>query len=157
MQDLVQGLNNCVDGARKIIDNMGLRPYEVFLIKTRWGDPNRGETEEVIASETKITPTPRVIGISAIGNQLYSVGMVEIGTVTVDQISLNYSEDILRGTGTAENENFFWEIRGKFPNAERRRFTVSSMPERRYTPEWGWTIGLEKADSNRETEGRVYR
>lgn len=154
---LVQKLTPVADKVRNLATRLGGRPYEVFLVRTRWSGGRRNAgTEEVLSAEA-LVPTPTVSTINALTQMLQSVGLDEAGTVVVSGISPSYTEDQLVGIGpqgqpVAVDENFYWEIVYPRPApdaAVRRRYALQSAPDYRAT-RFGWTVTLIKAGEERD-------
>lgn len=134
--------------------------YEVALIRTRWTGGERGVGVEEVTSDVAVLPTPKISDLSGLQAQNYSVGMLEVGTLTVSEISPRYSEDELVGNyagGAAIplDENFYWEVRSQASPGEmgeRRRFTCVSAPG--LDPlRFQWTIHLVRAQQDRSRSG----
>ena len=80
---LVRKLSPTVDRLRQIATNLGVRPYRVFLVRTRWSGEERGEGQEVVYDEREILPTPRVKQVSNLMRYLTEVGVGEQGELKV--------------------------------------------------------------------------
>ena len=133
---LVRKLSPTVDRLRQIATNLGVRPYRVFLVRTRWSGEERGEGQEVVYDEREILPTPRVKQVSNLMRYLTEVGVGEQGELKVIDIATTYTEYQLTGknddgSDPADTEQFYWEIRGDAgmgSNPPRRRFIPTGAP-----------------------------
>lgn len=146
-------LIDAVDCARQIATDLGARPYRVFRVKTRWTGEERGDGVENVILQEEITPTPKVSGMDGISLQLQDIGLDEVGTTQVSEISARYTEAQLRTPGLAPNENFYWEIRLAKDGDQnrRRRYMLVGVPSYSATS-LQWTIRLTRAGTDRETE-----
>jgi hypothetical protein len=158
---LIASLTPCVDAIRDINTQIGARPYQVMLVWTRWSGGDRGVGVEEAIREELILPTPKLADMASLSRDLSSVGVDEVGSVRISEISARYTEDYLvgrcdDGSAIAEDQNFYWEIR--FPRADgcgmRRRFVPKSAPSLEAT-KFQWTISLLKASEDRMRSGDV--
>lgn len=152
---LARKLIPVVDTLRDLRTKFGMRPYEVHIVRTRWTGGARGLGEEYRVSDVPLLPTPRLIDLSTLSEVVSPVGIDEIGSVTLDEISGRYSEDLLAcrdedGTTTDEDLNIFYEVIFPVPDgsdsggAPRRRFFPVSAPH--YTAgRFEWVVRLERA------------
>lgn len=154
-QTLVKKLSPCVDRIRDLYTKLGARAYEVLLITTRWTGGKRGVGVEEIHNTKKLLPTPKVSDLKELDSLLTAIGARETGGVLVNQISSNYTEDELKGIGTQDDENFYWEIRQMSSGSTiRRRFLPDTAPN--YNPlKFEWSVRLTKAVENRLRSGEV--
>lgn len=158
MMDLVAKLAPVVDRVRSLHGYFGTRPYRVWLVRSRWTGPRRGEGEEVILEEEELVPTPLVTGIESLQSILEGAGREEEGIIEVSQISLTLPEEKV-GFGGQErdipsNECRYWEVR--YADGRRRRFTPISPPERDIRT-MGWRVRLRKQVPDRLPSGGAYR
>lgn len=160
-QTLLGELAECVDCWRQIPSELGARPYRIYLVKTRWTGRRRGEGVETIANIEEITPTPKAEPVSSIQQQLQDIGLDEVGSLQITEISPRYTEDRLMGKNPdgkdiAANESFYWEIvlTRNLPQerVKRRRFMVSGVPSYEAT-KLQWTVRLVRAGSDRDAGG----
>jgi hypothetical protein len=128
-----------VDVARDIPVELGLRPYEIHLVRTQWtsGD-SRGNGVEQVLADVCLLPIPKLISLDGVTLVMNPGGLDELGTVRVLDISGRYSEQFLRGLDEelnppSSNSQFFYEI--LFPTLGqiqdtgiRRRFTLVGAP-----------------------------
>jgi hypothetical protein len=158
---LIASLQPCVDNIRDIATQFGARPYQVALVWTRWSSGQRGEGVEEVIREELLLPTPRVVDLTSLGRDLQPVGLDEVGSLRVTEISARYTEDYLVGVcdnGQAEepDQSFYWEVR--FPRADglgpRRRFRPASAPSLEPT-KFQWVVRLLKISEDRQRDGDV--
>jgi len=86
-----------VDRLRQRLTTAGLRPYQVFLVWTRWSGPDRGEGRERILHRMPILPSPEVADLTGVSFQMFSGGVIPVGSVRVTGISMQYAQDTLIG------------------------------------------------------------
>jgi hypothetical protein len=176
---LANRLGRVADDVRQIATNIGVRPYRVFLIWTKWvgtGTVERGEGTEYIIQKLEILPTPRVTSLDGLSLSIAHAGVIPIGSVRVDRISVRrFTEDVLKGKAfpcdplpfgerieekhIPEPYDFFWEIvedgRGDCP-AKRRRFRPMTEPVRRPgKPDWTLMLDRVSLDRNRLGESTI--
>ena len=187
----VEGLAQVADDLRQLAADFGGRPYQVFLVWVRFTRDvdadgivdgleeelfeGRDRGRPVLFREIELLPRPLVDGLDGLQRVGSSTGVEEQGSVTVEEISLRYHEDLLIGLmeGTRgerpgslrDDLAFFWEIRNQRPKgydlpgyvAEgpttdeqpvRRRFSVEKVPTLRAFG-FGWTVGLSRALGDR--------
>lgn len=157
---VVGSLGDVADNLRDVGVRLGIRPYRVRLVWTRWTGRRRGHGVEEVVRTEEVLPMPKVDGIESISADATQWGVEESGGVTVSQISPRYTEDQLRGRGPngeplTAAEQFYWEVEapgvGGSPG-ERRRFTVATTPV--YQPgRLHWVVGLVRAHEARERSG----
>jgi hypothetical protein len=156
---LCQKLIPLADGVRDLATQLGARPYRVFLVKTQWSEGERGLGIEEIIEETEILPVPKLSSMDGIALQLQSIGIDEIGTTKVSEISGRYTEDQLRGLGPGgeelpKDQNFYWEIVFMRTDGEqpRRRFLPRGVPDYKPT-RIQWEVTLLRASRDRQRDG----
>ncbi len=159
---LVYSLTPCVDQIRDLYTCLGARAYQVSLIWTRWSGGERGVGVEELIRRELILPTPRVADLSSLRRDLQPIGIDEVGSLRVSEISPRFNEDFLvgradDGTPIPDDQEFFWEIAFNRPPGTlgvRRRFTTKSAPS--YDPlRFQWRIDLLKASEDRTREGEL--
>ena len=156
---LARALVHCVDQVRDINTQLGLRPYVVRLVHTRWSSGERGAGVEQVISVVPITPIPKIETISALDVNYSSVGGQENGCLRVSQISGRYTEDQLLGrtydgNPIDEDTNFFYEIEYRGGNGPQhmRRFYVSGAPQK--SPGGvQWEIEIQRSNQDRLYDG----
>lgn len=195
----VECLIDVADDLRQLYTDFGLRPYRVFLVWVEWtadeNDDGLVQDEEALLDddevgigrprlvhEVEILPTPLVGDLSGVGKRQDPTGLTESGGISVSQITMSFSEDVLMGLlhpfrDAAHPETlrpgleFFWEVRENRPAgyrllntagceaptdapAPRRRFHVSGVPMRS-AGAFHWTVRLVRADGERGRHGEV--
>lgn len=158
-------LIDTVDTLRDIPVRFGLRTYEVHVIRTRWTGGERGLGQEVTISDTPILPTPLLTSLDGVSRVVNIVGLDEIGTVRVEQISGRYSENFLsgndsEGNGQDADTQFFYEIQFPTPGtvsdgAPRRRFFPAAAPNYDAS-KFAWNITLQRSHVDRLDNGTPY-
>lgn len=94
---LVERLQPTVDKLRQRFTSFGLRNYVVLLVWTRWGGLERGEGHETILAQVPILPRPKVIDLTSVSLSAYSAGLLPVGSVRVEEITGQLTEDVLMG------------------------------------------------------------
>lgn len=153
---LGQKLIPVVDRVRDLYTKFGLRPYRVWLVRTRFAGPKRGVGVEMVVHEMEILPTPLVVDMRGLGEIVTPVGINEQGTVQLQYISGRYTEEQLLGVGpdgtqVASNETVYYEIeffRADGGASERRRFVRDSIPYYNAT-QFQWLVTLVSVIENR--------
>lgn len=165
---LAVSLGSTADSIRHLHATFGTHIYRVFLHHQIWTGNVRGVGDIVTLSRREILPAPRVRDMSVMSRILKSTGITETGDVTVDRISISYSEDDLVGkTPDLTNPTlpvtsrsaieFSWEIqesRPQTPDTLVRRFKPSGVPDRKQVQ---WSIALVKADGDAKRDGSTQR
>lgn len=146
-----------VDPLRNLLTRFGLRHYEVRILRLQWSGGERGQGEPFVARALLVEPTPRVNDLESIAQSIEGPGVQEIGEVTVDRISAEFSEEMLRGLQAGERAfptdcEACWEITFfGTKQTYRRRFNLTGVPVRRTL---GWECRLTRALGDRDP---VYR
>lgn len=151
-----------VDRLRDIPVRFGLRPYEVHIIRTRWTGGERGLGYEAVISDDAILPTPLVTSLDGVQRVVNIVGLDEIGSISIQQISGRYAEGFLSGTDQDGNPQdpdtqFYYEIQFPTPGtitdgAPRRRFFPASAPSYDAS-RFMWSISLQRSHVDRLNDG----
>ncbi len=146
-----------VDPLRDLLTQFGLRVNDVQIVTIKWTGGFRGQGRDVVERTFRLLPAPRVRGLESMMETVDSVGLDEVGTITVDRISPRYTEEQLRGYETdgalPEDTEVFYEITGSYQDrAMRRRFHLSGAPHRGTL---GWEISLVRAHEDRLRNGEV--
>lgn len=132
---LIANLTPCIDSVRELNADYGLRPFRVFLVKTRWTGGARGRGVETVVSEEEILPMPKVETLASINMVMMTVGTDENGDVRISEISLKYDENKLMGRGPGGEpldnaESFRWELQNIARGESwRRSFVVRGVPD----------------------------
>ena len=112
----------CVDSARDIINDFGLRPYVVLMRTRTWsgtqpGDGTATDVDVAIAPVPKVShPSPRLIANSG--------GTIQEGDRMVSKISASYTEAQLTGNPLAANAEVWWVIDGDL-------YTIVGVPSKK--------------------------
>jgi len=155
-------LIDTVDRVRDIAVRFGLRPYEVHIIRTRWTGGERGVGMEVVIWDEAVLPTPLITSLDGVQRIVNIVGLDEIGTVSLQQVSGRYAEGFLSGTDSEGNPQdsdtqFYYEIQFPTPGtisdgAPRRRFFPASAPSYDAS-RFQWSISLQRSHVDRLNDG----
>jgi len=155
-------LINTVDRLRDIPVRFGLRPYEVHVVRTRWTGGERGVGYEVVIFDEAVLPTPLITSLDGVSRVVNIVGLDEIGSVRLEQVSGRYAEGYLSGTDENGNPpdpdtNFYYEVQFPTPGtitdgAPRRRFFPSSAPSYDAS-RFQWSLSLERSHVDRLNDG----
>jgi hypothetical protein len=156
---LVRRFIGLADSLRDLLTKFGLREYRVSIIRVEWSGGKRGRGMPVVLSEKVILPTPKISSFDALTEFVQPVGLDELGSVELSQISGSFTEEDLRGTSNEgdnipPDQEFYYEVEF-FPHngpSQKRRFFPRSAPT--YFPgRLQWTIRLEKANEDRDRGG----
>lgn len=157
-RSLVEEMGSVVDEARQLVTDLGLRPYQVWSVVVRWSGGERHRGTPTVRSEMQFLPTPLVESQSRVSKELREAGSVLRGNVRMVEVSPRYTEDDIdllfpRATLGIGEEHFI-EVRmdARDGQSERRRYVVSSLPERR-PGRFDWEVGLTKQDEDRTRRG----
>jgi hypothetical protein len=150
------------DKLRDILTKFGMRPYTVKIFRVKWSGGARGVGTPYIiqGSELHLLPTPKMTDLNAVQEIVQPVGLDEIGSIQVSQISGQFTEEQLRGLGPdgsepPPDEEVFYEIeflRSDGLPGQRRRFQLRGAPQY-YAGRFQWIIQLEKAHEDRSRAG----
>lgn len=155
---LVESLGETVDSLRQLYTDFGLRPYRLFSVVYEWsgGDVGRG-TPRVISDE-ELLPTPKVRETSGVAGEVRSGGLVERGSIRLEQVSPRYTEDQIRvlfhQLPLGPSRQGFLEMRVDRRDGctERRRFIVRGIPFR-HAEGSEWRVTLLRQDEDRLRNG----
>jgi hypothetical protein len=149
---LVDHLSPMLDRVRAIPSRLGVQPYRVFLLTTRWSENEYGEGTESLVSETEITPPPLVeLGVTI---DFRPFGADCSGKLVLSQISLRYSEEELVPT-VPEGTQFYFEVR-RTDGANRVRAFPDTKPVRNGKKGLGWSLQCQISDMPRTDSGNLY-
>lgn len=156
---LARKLVPAVDRIRDLYTKFGMRPYRVWIVRTRFAGPKRGVGVEQLVQEMEILPTPLVVDMRSLTEMVTPVGVNEQGIVQLQGISGRYTEEILLGVGpdgtqVAANETVYYEIEFFRPDGrpgERRRFVRDSVPQYN-SGQFQWLITLVSVLENRNRD-----
>ena len=150
------------DQLRPLLTVYGLRAYSVMIVRTRWSGGERGIGTESMVSEMRLEPTPKLGDLTSLTETLHSIGIDEVGTVDLTQISGRYTEEQLRGLESGEDElprdeQVYYEaefFRTDGGPSTHRRFCLRGTPN--YAPgKLSWGVRLERAHEDRTRDGDV--
>jgi len=95
---LASKFGKVADNLRQLATDFGIRPYRVFLTWTKWTGVERGQGDEILIRRAEILPTPRVISIDNMNNSPMHAGVLPVGSLKVDRISVvSFTRDVLMG------------------------------------------------------------
>jgi hypothetical protein len=153
-----------MDRARQMQVRLGLRPYNVDLVWSKWSGGARGKGTETIVVREPLTPTPVVT--LQIDRESTAGGYNESGSMTVTEISVRYTSDELSGIlskricelhcveEVPQPYDFYYEVtedgRGDDP-AARRKFMIAGAPAREA---FQWTVKLERMSVDNKRNGK---
>lgn len=160
---IVRKLHPVADGLRDLQTRLGMRGYRVRLLRTRWTGGVRGRGDEVVVMSRDILPVPKLSELDALSDTLQAIGLDEVGTITMSEISSRYTEEFLRGydddgTPAPRDENVYYEIEFIRPDSglsDKRRFYPVSAPWLDLTGSLGWQLKLERSHEDRTRTGEV--
>jgi len=149
-----------VDKVRDLNTRLGMRPYRVRVVRTTWGSGERGVGVEVVVSEMELLPTPLLVDMNTLSEEVTAVGRVEVGTVTLREVSGRYTEDHLTGVDSEGNpvgdsDSLYYEVDMFRPDGqpgERRRFALASVPFYD-APRAQWVVTLDAQLARRGRDG----
>lgn len=157
---LAQQLIPVADSIRDLYTSFGLRPYKVRIVRTQWSGGVRGRGTPHVASTLDLLPTPLVQDLTTLTEILQPIGLDEVGTIAVSEISGRFTDDQLRllardGEQSGPDEEVFYEIEFPQPNggpSVKRRFFLRGAPY--YSAgRFQWSIRLEKTNEDRTRIG----
>ena len=160
---LAQRLIPVADNIRNLFTRFGLRTYKVRIVRVRWSDGRRGRGVPQVVAEKDILPTPLVQDLSGITEILNPIGLDEVGTITVSEISGRFTDDELRflaedGEPPGPDEEVFYEIEFPDPDGNRdsvkRRFLLRGAPYYN-AGRFQWQIRLERVNEDRSRDGDI--
>lgn len=149
-----------VDKIRDLNTRLGLRPYIVRWIYTRYSGGARGIGEESVIVDERVLPTPLILDLSGVAEIVTAAGADEQGGVMLTEFSGCYTEEKIRGLGDGgesipADQAFYYEIeflRADGVRGERRRFVISGVPE--YSADdYTWRIKLARSRPDRQRNG----
>lgn len=155
---LVESLGVVADSLRQIFTDVGLRPYRVHSVVYRWSGGEVGRGTATVVSDREFLPTPKLNDTAGIAGELRSSGLVERGTVRLEQISPRYTEDevrlLLHDYPLPRGDQGFIEVRvdARDGSTERRRFIVRGVPYRD-AQRFEWRAALLRQDADRARSG----
>jgi hypothetical protein len=160
---LANRLGPRVDRLRQIATNFGLRPYRVYLVWAKYSGEERGEGYSDEQARIELLPTPKVMDLNSVAFSPFSGGVLPVGSVRIEKVSVTYTQDTLKGLQLPEgHENvvpqpweFYYEIvedgRGD-PNPLRAKYRLAAAPFRR-PGKVDWSIVLERISEDNNRDG----
>ncbi len=155
-RSLAQRLVPIADRIRQSVAvGLGVRPYRVFLVTTRWTGEERGLGREDVAEAREILPAPRVELLTNVQDLPFPAGTLERGVLQIDRISGEFSEGELSGADAdRKRESFFWEVVedgrvGELVTRRRCRF----LGAHRRADRADWLVYVERMDEDRTVAG----
>lgn len=132
-----------VDQARFMAEEVGAKPYRVFLCWARSKGGEVGEGREAGPWRYEVRPRPKVTGYAAIARNPTVIGVVPTGTVRLEEVPLWLPFEALQGhrhperreafDGPSEGVRFWYEIdvvEGADPSFKPQAFRLDGVPER---------------------------
>ena len=161
-RSLAHRLGKRVDRIRQLATRLGIRPYRVFLVWTKFTGEERGEGNEGLIKRLEILPTPKLIDLSNVTFSPVAVGTLPIGAIRLERVSVSFTEDVLMGRQVPEAHevppepyDFFYEVvedgRGDNP-AERKKFRMVGTPHR-HAGGVHWRLTLERISEDMKRDG----
>lgn len=143
---------------------LGFRPYQVFLVWTKWTGDERGDGYERVICRTPLLPIPEVLDLTAVAKQTGGAGRYRAGSVRLNGISMSYTQELLEGKVVPEKREdevpepyeFFYEIveDGRHgPQPLRGRFVLTSTPFLDVANQQ-WTLTLDKQSGDMGRDGQ---
>jgi hypothetical protein len=152
-----------IDRVRQIATRLGIRPYRVMLVWTRFDGAERGEGDEVEARRIEILPTPKVEDLSAVTLNPLAAGVLPMGTIRVSEVSATMTSDLLNGRWVPRQHEehlpepyaFYYEVvedgRGDSP-AARQRYRLAAQPFLK-ADDVQWVLLLERVSEDAHRDG----
>lgn len=140
----------------------GIAPYRVFLLWSKWSGTERGEGKEQLVHREELLPTP-IVEYGGIQFDGSNIGRLQTGFVTLKEVVVTYTADVLQGLKLPENHenvlpepwDFCYEIveddRGD-PNPKRAKFRLAKVPFRD-AGNVQWVISLERMTEDNQRDG----
>jgi hypothetical protein len=136
---LASKLASRVDRLRQIDTRLGFRPYQVYLVWTKWDGDERGDGDQRVVCRAPLLPNPMVQSLDALNKVSSGAGRYPAGTVRVTEVSATYTLEMLTGKvlpdrpedQIPEPYQFFFEVvedgrHGCEP--DRKRFALAAEP-----------------------------
>jgi hypothetical protein len=148
------------DKLRDLMTKFGLRPYKVRIMRVKWSSGQRGVGVPSIVQEIHILPTPLISDLTSLQEIVHPVGLDEMGSIQLSEVSGTFTEDDLMGRGSdgesiPSDDEVFFEIEFPRPDGKastRRRFYMTSPPHY-HAGRLQWIIRLERAHEDRDRSG----
>lgn len=156
---LAQRLIPVADRVRDLFTRFGMRPYKIRIVRVRWSDGSRGVGTPIVENTLDLLPTPLVQDLTTLTEIVQPVGLDEVGSILVSEISGRFTDNDLRflsadGSPPDPDVEVYYEI--EFPKldgtSDKRRFFLRSAPH--YAAgRFMWQLRLEKAHEDRARNG----
>ncbi len=160
---LVNRLTTRVDRLRQFQTKFGMRSQRCFLVWTKYSGTERGEGREVEVARVEILPTPKVVGLDAVSRSPMAAGILPIGSIRLEEVSMSLGFDLLTGkvppiaegaVAIPEPFDFYYELmedgRGD-AQPVRSKFRLSGTPMlREENLDWVVLLTRESLDANRD-------
>lgn len=146
------------DRGNEVEARLGMRPYTVSVVHTRWSGGRRGNGLEELVRVVPILPVPKITDLTGLTVLTTATQVTEAGQILLSKISLTYTEADLQAQGTSPADDVYYEITFLAGCSEeggaRRRFQVRSAAfcdaERSQ-----WTVTLVRAHESRARNGQT--
>lgn len=159
---LVRKLIPTADSLRDLLTKFGMRPYTIKIIRVKWTGGERGVGMALVVPNTEfhLLPVPKMVDLEGVTEIVTAVGLDEVGSILVTQISPRYTEEQLRGWDQYGNppgvdEETFYEIefiRTDNLPSEKRRFFLRTAPQF-FAGKLQWQLRLERSHQDRDRDG----
>lgn len=159
---LAARLGRVVDRVRQVDVRLGNRPYNVFLVWTKWNGDERGEGIQEVVCRCPIVPTPVVKDLTNLALSPFGAGVLPVGSVRVTEVSASYSLEVLFGRIIPDRPedrvphpyDFFYEVveDGRHESAPLRgRYRLLSTPHLdAANQQWVMVLERESGDMGRD-------
>lgn len=133
-------LTRITDRARQVEVRLGFRPYNVYLVWTKWNGEERGEGVQSIVTRCALTPTPVVQDLTSVSLSPFGAGVLPEGSFRIREVSARYTVEQLKGRVVPDQGedqvpqpyDFFYEVvedgRHECPPSQRPRFRLFAEP-----------------------------
>lgn len=115
-----------IDRVRQLATRLGIRPYRVWLVWTKWSGVERGEGTEREIGRIEILPTPKVRSLDNVAAQFFSGGVLPVGSIRLTEISALYTQDQLTGLAVPPDPDF---VEDNVPPRRSTAIQVSESPK----------------------------
>ncbi len=160
---LASRLSRVADIGRQVEVRLGFRPYQVFLVWTRWNGDERGEGVQEVVHRCQLVPTPVVQDLTGVALSPFGAGILPVGSVRIREVSARYSLELLSGKVIPGKEDqvphpydFFYEVvedgRHECPPL-RPRFNLFATPFLD-APNQQWILVLERQSGDMGQDGK---
>jgi hypothetical protein len=156
MNNLVDQLSSVADTIRSTLHTtLGMRQYAVFHVKRRWSGARVGMGALSVTAVERLWPDPLVTLKDE--HVLTEGGLQEIGTASLSEVSLSYSQDDLIGVDFVSGETLFLLVDQMGSGIIRRAYIPADHPRQdrcdqldrrisKKTSPIGWVVPLRRVD-----------